>query len=73
LPLFCLTVKQCIIKQKPNPIIVCNLFLSGNKHEIKFVNRDLNLSVVDEYVKHLEKENVKGVFGEKGDNYLFEK
>jgi len=25
-------------------------------------NGDLNLSVVDEYVKHLEKENVKGVF-----------
>ena len=28
-----------------------------------FLHRELNLSLVDDYVSHLENENIKGVFG----------
>ena len=28
-----------------------------------FFTRELNLSAVDEYARHLEKENIQGIFG----------
>lgn len=29
-------------------------------------NRELNLSIVDEYVEHLQKEKLEGIYGENG-------